>query len=186
MKFINQIESYKPINNQEQIEKQIMLDFIEKHKSNVLTRKNQVAHLTSSGFIMNPDLTHVLMIHHKIYQTWAWTGGHADGDTDLLEIAVKEAIEETGLSSVRALSEDIASLDILTVENHIKGDKYIPSHLHLNVAYVLIAEMDDQLNVNDREASDIQWIALNDVAKMSGEKHLIYIYDKLINFANNF
>lgn len=186
MKFIEQIEAYKPINKQEEKEKKIILDFIDKYPKTVLTRDNEIAHLTSSGFIMNEALTHVLMIHHNIYRTWAWTGGHADGDMDLLEIAIKEAKEETGLNCVTPLSKTIASLDILTVENHIKREAYVPSHLHLNVAYVLIADMNDNLNVNDREASDIQWIKLSDIKEKSGEKHLIYIYNKLINFARDF
>ena len=57
-----------------------------------------MAHMTASSWIVNEDYTKVLMIYHNIYNSWAWTGGHADGDEDLLHVAVKEAREETGLS----------------------------------------------------------------------------------------
>ncbi len=60
------------------------------------------------------------MIHHNIYKTWAWTGGHADGDPDLIHVAIKEAIEETGVKHFHVVSEEILSLDVLTVDGHIK------------------------------------------------------------------
>ena len=55
----------------------------------VLVRDNEIAHITSSGFIVNKLRTKVLMIHHNIYNSWGWTGGHADGDEDLLYVAMK-------------------------------------------------------------------------------------------------
>lgn len=72
--------------------------------SNVLTRKNEFSHLTSSSFIVNKERTKVLMIHHNIYDSWAWTGGHADGEVDLLSVALRETQEETGIKSATPLS----------------------------------------------------------------------------------
>ena len=112
MNYKEAIKRYEPINEQEASEKKVILEYIEQYPHNILLRENELGHLTSSGFIMNKDLTKTLMVHHNIYNTWAWTGGHADGDEDLLYVAIKEAKEETGVTKIEPLMEEIASVDI--------------------------------------------------------------------------
>ena len=63
------------------------------------------------------------MIYHNIYRSWAWTGGHADGERDLLAVALREAREESGLETLRVLKDGIFSLETLTVDGHIKRGK---------------------------------------------------------------
>lgn len=183
MLFIEEIRNYECINKQEKSDKNVILDYINAYKDNILTRDNKIAHLTSSGFIMNKSLTKVLMIHHNIYNTWAWTGGHADGEESLLAVAIKEAKEETGLETVELMSSKIASIDILPVNGHFKKDKYISAHLHLNVAYLLIANETDSLSINKRETSGVKWIKIDEIPDYSQEPELIKIYNKLINQA---
>ncbi len=98
MDFREEILKYQPINEQETNDKKIILDYIDHLDEDILTRKNQIAHMTSSGVVLNKSLDKILMIHHNIYSTWTWTGGHADGNSDMLEVALKEAKEETGAS----------------------------------------------------------------------------------------
>jgi 8-oxo-dGTP pyrophosphatase MutT (NUDIX family) len=181
MLFIEAIKKYECVNRQEVSDKKVMLQYIKDYKNNILTRDNKIAHLTSSGFIMNESLTKVLMIHHNIYNTWAWTGGHADGEEDLLAVAVKEAKEETGLKTVKTLSRAIASIDILPVNGHIKKDKYVSAHLHLNVAYLLIANEQHSLSINKKETSGVKWVKTEEIADHSKEPELIKIYKKLTN-----
>jgi hypothetical protein len=76
MNFIEQIEKFNPTNNQEIEDKKIIINYIEQFPHNILLRDNKFAHITSSGFIMNRELDKVLMVHHNIRNTWAWTGGH--------------------------------------------------------------------------------------------------------------
>src|SRR6056297_725915 len=141
MLFEKEIRTYKSVNQQEASDQEVMLEYISDYKNNILTRENKIAHLTSSGFIMNKSLTKVLMIHHNIYNTWAWTGGIENGKKNLLKFVIKkekEAREETGLKTVEFMSPKIASLDILPVNGHVKKGKYVSAHLHLNVAYLLM------------------------------------------------
>ena len=91
------------------------------------------------------------MAHHNIYRVWAWTGGHADGESDLLSVALREAREETGVTHLLPLSADIMSLDILPVWGHVKRGRYVTAHQHLNVSYLLVADEMDSLCSGGRE-----------------------------------
>lgn len=119
MDWIKDIENYEPYNEQEIKDKDLILKCIKLH-DDILTRENTIAHITSSGYIVNKSRTKVLMIYHKIYKSWAWTGGHADGDSNLLHVAIKEAKEETGLKNVTPITENILGLDVLNVNGHVK------------------------------------------------------------------
>ena len=180
MKYIQDIKKYIPVNEQESKDKEIIIDFINKNED-VLTRENEVAHLTSSGFIVNKNRDKVLMIHHNIYNSWGWTGGHADGDSDLLEVAIKEAKEETGITNVKPIIDDICCIDILTVKGHIKKGKYVAPHLHLSVAYVLEADEAEEVKVKEDENSGVKWVDIDRVLELTDEEHMKDVYSKLIN-----
>ena len=110
--YVDEIRAYTPQNEQEAADQRLILEYIRLFPDNILTRDNEIAHLSSSGFVVNADGTRVLMAHHNIYRVWAWTGGHADGEGDLLSVALREAREETGVEHIRPLSPAIASLDM--------------------------------------------------------------------------
>lgn len=181
--YKDQIAGFIPTCEQERSDKSKIYHFMQDYPHNILTRDNGIAHLTSSGFIMNRDLTRALIIYHKIYNAWGWTGGHADGDQDLLAIALKEAREETGLKRLTPLSRHILSLDILPVWGHVKNGSYVSAHLHLNASYVLIAEEEDPLILNEDETGGIQWIEADRIGDYSTEPDLVVIYKKLIEAA---
>lgn len=183
MNYIEEIRKYNPLNEQELNDKKVILDYIDKFCDNILTRENEIAHMTSSGLILNKSLDKALMIYHNIYKTWAWTGGHADGDREMLKIAIKEAKEETGISKVLPLTDTIASIDIIPVYGHVKRGKYVSSHLHLNISYILIADENEKLILNEAETSDVGWIKISELDKYSDEPYLIEIYNKIINKA---
>ena len=110
------------------------------------------------------------MAYHKIYDSWAWLGGHCDGEKDCLKVALKEVREETGVKNVKPVSEDIFSLEILSVDSHMKKGKYVPTHLHLNVTYLLEADENDELFVKEDENSSVGWFGLDEAVKKSNEK----------------
>lgn len=183
LEYIKQIEAFIPVNEQECQDKKVILDFIGRFSHNVLLRENEIAHITSSGFVMNEALDKVLMVHHNIMNAWAWTGGHADGDCDLLHVAIKEAKEETGINTVTPLSRDIVALDILTVSRHVKRDKFVNSHLHLSVAFILVANENEKLIVNEAENSGVKWIPVDQFTEEYFNADDVYLYNKLIKKA---
>ena len=180
MTYLENIQQFTPANEQEMTEKEVILSFIHQYESNVLLRDNPIAHITSSGFLMNRDLDKVLLIHHNIRNAWAWTGGHADGDSDLLYVAVKEAVEETGAVTISPLSSEIASLDILPVFGHWRKGKFINAHLHLSIAYILICDEQEHLRPQLSENTDVAWFSAGYFTKDHFDPSDVYLYNKLI------
>ena len=190
MNYINAIKNYNPINEQEEKDKELFLFCINKFED-ILTRKNVVAHLTSSAFVVNNDRTKTLMIYHNIYDTWAWTGGHMDGIDDLIYVAKKELMEETGVKNPILITDEIMSLDSITVNGHIKRGEYVSSHLHLNAAFLFECDENEELIVKEDENSGVRWIDIDklDLYVSPNDKHVLEIYKKILrkaNIINNF
>ena len=137
--------------------------------------------MTSSAFVINKNKDKVLMVYHNIFNSWSWTGGHADGEEDLLLVAVNEAKEETGVKKISPVSNSIISLDLLPVFGHIKKEKYIPSHLHISIAYLVEADENEPLIVKFDENSAVQWIPIDEIASYSNEPHMKKIYKKIVS-----
>ena len=174
------IKAYQPFNEQEEMDKALILNWIETQE-NAFSRDNTVAHMTASAWVVNKDRSKVLMVYHNIYNSWSWLGGHADGETDLLAVAVREVKEEAGISSVRPVSEEIFSLESLTVDGHVKRGSYVSSHLHLNVTYLLEADSEEQVFVKEDENSDVAWFPPEEAMKKSTEPWFVErVYGKLV------
>ena len=182
-KLIRELSDFIPRCAQEERDKQTILWYARQFPDNILTRQNPVAHMTSSGLVLNEGLDKVLMVHHNIYKTWDWTGGHADGEWNLLTVALKEAREETGAVHVRPLMEGMASLDVLPVWGHVKKGEYVSAHLHLNASYALTAPESDGLRAKLDENSGVRWVEESRLEEFSDEPELIEVYRKIIERA---
>ena len=174
-----EIEDYKPYNEQEEQDKKVMLKYIDTF-DDVLTRRNEFGHFTASGWVLNKERTKVLMIYHNIYKSWAWTGGHGDGDSNLLNVAMKEVKEETSIKTVKPIMDDIFSLEVICVNGHIKRGKYVSSHVHLNVSYLLEADENEELKIKEDENSGVRWVDIDKAVELSNEPWMKGIYKKLI------
>lgn len=166
--MIQKIREYKPFNEQEERDREVLLRLLS-GVGDVYSRENLTAHMTASAWVVNENRDKVLMAYHNIYHSWSWLGGHADGERDLLAVALREVEEESGVIHVRPLSEEIFSLEILTVDGHEKRGKYVPSHLHLNLTYLLEAREGDALSMKADENSGVAWFGLEEAVKASTE-----------------
>ena len=182
-----QIRAYRPVNEQEERDKELILRCLETEKD-IFIRENHLAHMTASAWIVNEQRTKVLMVYHNIYHSWSWLGGHADGETDLLKVALKEAREESGILHVKPVSEKIYSLEVLTVDGHVKRGAYVSSHLHLNVTYLLQAEETDVLHIKEDENSNVAWFPLEEAVAASTEpwfqEHIYCKLNEKLNYWN--
>lgn len=178
-KLIQQLEKFEPFNPQEQMDKSLILKLLNEVED-VFYRENRVNHITVSGWVLNKDFSKVLMCYHNIYNSYSWLGGHADGDEDLLAVAIREVKEESGIQNVRPYMEDIFSIESLTVDGHEKRGQYVSSHLHINITYLLIADEQEQLIVNEAENSDVKWFGIDEAIEASNEEWFKKrIYSKL-------
>ena len=180
MNLLSKIENYTPVNQQEENDKKVMLDYM-KNNPDYLTRENKVAHFTTSIWTVNKEWTKTLMVYHKIYDSWSWIGGHADGEEDLARVALRELKEETGVENAVLVSEDIFSLEILTVDGHMKKGKYVPSHLHFNITFLAEADESQVLVVNEEENTGVKWFSFEEALEVSSEPWMVErVYRKLI------
>ena len=176
--LLEALKAYAPWNEQEARDRDIMLSALDA-RPDPFTRENEVMHFSASSWIVNRERTKVLMAYHNIYQAWAWTGGHADGERDLLSVAVREAREETGVHAV-PVTDEIFSLETLTVDGHEKRGRYVPSHLHLNVTYLLTADENEAVRSKADENAAVRWFALDDALANCAEKWMVSrVYGKL-------
>ncbi|WP_251615596.1 NUDIX hydrolase [Senimuribacter intestinalis] len=177
------ITDFVPGCEQEARDREVMLRFLQEN-DNCLVRENLTAHFTASSWIVNDGGDKVLMVYHNLYDSWAWTGGHADGEADLLSVAIREAKEETGVQDFKVLRRVPFSLEIITVDGHEKRGDYVPSHLHLNLTYLLQADENAPLSVKADENSGVQWIPVSQLAQRVSEPWMLKrVYGKLISRA---
>ena len=133
-------------------------DFAQTH-ADAFKRSNLMAHFTGSAWLVSADGDRVLLMHHRKLDRWLQPGGHADGDTDLARVALREAQEETGLAGLRVEG------GIFDVDRHripARGDE--PEHWHYDVRYVLRAGADERFTIN-QESRALAWRPVDEVAK---------------------
>ena len=180
MSIREDIATYQPYNEQEQVDKQVMLSCLDRDPN--CFERGSLAHFATSIWTVDPTLTRTLLEYHNIYQSWSWIGGHADGERDLAAVALRELAEETGVTRACLVPCGIYSLEVCTVDGHEKRDAYVGSHLHLNVTYLAIADPDQPLAGKPDEVSGVRWAPLEDAVALSTEPWFRErIYRKLID-----
>ena len=178
MNLTAQLRALRPWNPQEQRDRDTLLRLLEAGQAPC--GREDPAHLTASAWVASPDRRQVLLAYHNLYGSWAWLGGHADGERDLLSVALREVREESGLEEVRPVSPDIYSVEILTVDGHEKRGRYVSSHLHLNVTFLLEADPAAPVRRKAGENSAVAWFALEEAVATSTEPWFqTRIYSKL-------
>lgn len=179
MTLAEQLRRFVPFNEEEARDRDLILTCLER-EPDVFTRENALVHMTASCWIVNPTRTRILMAYHNLYQSWAWLGGHADGDENLLRTALREAQEESGVVHVRPVSEEIFSVEALPVFGHWKRGQYVSCHTHLNVTYLLEADDEDELHIKPDENSGVRWFTPEEALRAVSEDWMReHVYQKL-------
>jgi 8-oxo-dGTP pyrophosphatase MutT (NUDIX family) len=150
------------------------LQFVADH-ANCLERACVPGHLTGSAWIVSPDRSRVLLTHHHKLDKWLQLGGHADGDADLLAVALREAQEESGLSRVRAISREIFDLD----RHWIPEQKTDPGHYHYDLRFLFEADPREPLMISN-ESKDLAWVELERVTSLNPEESIARMVRKTL------
>ena len=178
MTLKEQLENYIPYDEQEERDKEQMLSFIDNY-DDVLTRNNIFGHFSSSAFVVNKDRTKMVVVYHNIYDAWIYPGGHADGEEDLLSVAVREVEEETGLK-VKILESNMFAIQSLPVKGHIKRGKYVSAHTHFDVVYLLEADEEAPLVYREDESRGVKWVPFEEAADETMCDFIRPIHKKLV------
>lgn len=148
--------------------------FVEQN-SDVFIRELRPAHVTGSAWVVNPDRSKVLMMHHKKLGSWFQPGGHADGDSDIIRVALKETAEETGIApeNINLVSGDIFDVDIHTIPAYGSDTQ----HEHIDIRFLI--EIDDRIPVpgND-ESHEVLWIDLINVSHYNRNRSTYRMLEK--------
>ena len=167
MELLDALNRFRPCNEQEETDKKQILSLLSSEQD-LYTRDNPVAHLTASSWVVSPDRKQVLLVYHNLYRSWSWMGGHADGERDLLAVALREVREESGVSAV-PVCDQLFSVEILPVSGHEKRGEYVSSHLHMNVTFLLEANPSAPIRSKPDENSRVAWFTLDGAVAASSE-----------------
>ncbi len=138
-------------------------------------RTHLPGHITGSAWIVDSGRTQVLLVHHAKLNKWVQPGGHADGDENILRVALKEAEEETGLKEFKIIN----SKKPFDVDIHlIPQRKDFPEHFHYDVRFLMEANPNELIHVSE-ESHDVKWIRLDDLEKYNQERSVLRMNEKL-------
>lgn len=142
------------------------IDFVRAHPD-CLVRTCLPGHLTGSAWILSPDRTRTLLTHHRKLDKWLQLGGHADGDGDLLAVALREAREESGLTGLKVIEASVFDVD----RHWIPGRGSEPGHWHHDLRFLLEADPDEPLTVTS-ESKDLAWVEVAAVSALNPEESM--------------
>ncbi|MGM9509972.1 NUDIX hydrolase [Larkinella sp. GY13] len=161
------LQCHQPFDEDESTMLEQTIQFVRNHPD-CFERHLTIGHVTGSAWIVSPDRRQVVLLHHAKLDRWFQPGGHADGDPDLLGVALREAEEETGLQNIKVVSPAIFDIDIHTIPARVSE----PEHLHYDIRFLLEATT-DQPFVQTVETKGVRWVNVAEVEKLTTEKSII-------------
>lgn len=159
--LIDALHNYKPFDEVEAQHLESIRKFMQDGK-NQFSRSNLEGHVTGSGFLMNLEMTEMLMTHHLKLNDWFQFGGHSDENENTLEVAIRETLEESGIDEFLPVSSDIFDVDVHRIPENLK--KHEPAHYHYDVRFLFTTSNRKFLVSN--ESNKLKWFTLAEFKKL--------------------
>lgn len=172
--LLNLLAKHQPSDENEAKMLTEMITFVNQNPD-CFKRELLIGHITGSSWIVDKSRKYVLLTHHRKLNKWLQPGGHCDGDPNVLNVALKEANEETGVAGIKPVSEDIFDVDIHLIPER----KGVPQHYHYDVRFLLEADKEIPLVVSD-ESNDLAWIAIEELPKLNDEESILRMVRKTL------
>lgn len=173
--LIKLLNEYKPISSEENKFKTDMLVFISENK-NCFNRSLEIGHITASAWLLNKEGSKVLLMHHAKLNKWLQLGGHTDGESDVLAVAIKEAQEESGIKAIEPISNNIFDIDIHLIPKNSKDN----AHLHYDIRFLLQVKSLEDFKIN-HESKELRWFEKDKNRLPSKSKSITRMYNKWLN-----
>jgi 8-oxo-dGTP pyrophosphatase MutT (NUDIX family) len=170
--FLAEVRAYAPVDPYEAMMCDRVFAFVSAHPD-AFQRTLQTGHVTASAWIVDPSRTRVLLTHHRKLRKWLQLGGHLDGEVDVRRAAMREAREESGLHSLRFISDAIYDLDI----HPIPARAGEPAHDHYDVRFALEADPAEPFVVSS-ESNDLAWVPLGALARYGADESVLRLARK--------
>lgn len=173
--LIGLLEDYNPVDHVEKTFKLETLEFIQNNK-NCFERTLDIGHITASAWLLNKDHTKALLMHHAKLNRWFQLGGHCDGDADVLNVAVKESREESGINSIEPIFNNIFDIDIHLIPANTKDKE----HFHYDIRFLLAVTSNEEL-VQNKESKELRWIDKDIENLPTDNPSIIRMFNKWLN-----
>jgi len=173
-KLIDLLQAYVPSAAQAAC-KDEMLSFIQK-QTDCFERSLAMGHITASAWLLNKDGSQALLMHHAKLNIWVQLGGHCDGDSDVMAVAIKEAQEESGISHIIPVNDHIFDIDI----HFIPENSREKAHYHYDVRFLLQVASDEMVALNN-ESKELRWIDKDLEALPTQEQSVTRMFHKWLN-----
>lgn len=161
--LLEKLFSYEKEYPEERTTVRSMFAFIKTHPR-CFDRNLSVGHMTGSAWLMDAKFEKTLLTHHRKLDRWLQPGGHADGDSDIAGVALREAREESGLQALELVNGAIFDIDI-----HVIPDGPTEkAHLHYDCRFLICSMGKDQYVVSE-ESKDLAWVYLRDLSQYTSD-----------------
>lgn len=165
--LLNKLNGYAPTAENETGAHRRIVDFVGA-QADCFERSLTIGHITGSAWLVDVTGSTVLLTHHRKLGKWLQLGGHADGDPDVVAVALREATEESGLTDIRVLSDDIFDVDV----HRIPGHGETPAHDHYDIRFLLQATTDDPIRISD-ESIALRWFTRAEVPQLDTDESVL-------------
>jgi 8-oxo-dGTP pyrophosphatase MutT (NUDIX family) len=173
--LLSELNRYQSSDARERSMLERILKFVQENP-NCFERSLHIGHITASALIINKQKTHTLMTHHQKLDKWLQLGGHSDGEPNTLNVALREAIEESGLKTIEPISEDIFDVDV----HDIPARKNEPAHFHYDIRFLFEADDKEKLIITN-ESNDLRWIPLDRMEEYTTEESVMRMVRKILH-----
>lgn len=176
--LLEQLQNHAPFDERERAMTTRLQNFLENARDqNPFARElagnaPEIGHVTGSAWIVNAEYSGIVLLYHAKLKKWVQPGGHCDGQNDVLEVAQREAQEETGLV-VTPLSTQVFDVDIHQIPEYWNT----PAHFHFDVRYLFQAD-ENQIPVCNEESKAVRWVSLEEAKVLSGEQSVQRMIEK--------
>lgn len=171
--LLSLLQKYQPTDEEVGFKNDIV-HFVQQNP-NCFERSLLIGHITASAWLLNKDGNKALIMHHTKLDRWLQLGGHCDGETNALSVAIKEAQEESGIKNIVAVNNNIFDIDV----HEIPKFKDIPAHTHYDIRF-LLKVVGDESFIQNHESKELRWISKNPENLPTQERSITRMFEKWI------